>query len=527
MAHDTFIPIDPIDRIFALNEAFSANDMPTAQILSRSLIDFCCKDPSFLFICGVIELRLGEMDVARDRLCQLRALTPSHAHGMELLGVLYAQVGEFDEAIACLQNLTTDDALRQLGFCYYNISAFAAALIPLEKVCQHPSVHLPFAKTCKEVGLLQKAELLLRKFLATDLPERHWAAMWLGEILTEQKRWNDLRATMHPLTSDPATAIAARTVLAAVALGEGQLDQAVRWLPADQKTNWGHAFSVQTISQLQLLLHELKEQIPTRPDHPYPDSDVGLSCLSLGSAGRFAHQMVDYLGLRYHADCYGLPVETPDWPGHYIFELNDPFPTKRRKQQIRRNGLWLEQQVTGHGVGALAGRDFYSIGGLVGRFTTDHVRKARQIFAIRPQWNPVLTPLLDALRARGRTVVSVHIRMGDLSGNTPPLNWYVEWLQSLWPTLDSPVLYLASDDLQAALPAFAAYQPLSLNDIAVPRPALEWLQDFYVLMHSDVVANSAGGFCMMANILNIQGRQFFRPQFQQKRLISFSPLKDF
>jgi len=99
-----------------------------------------------------------------------------------------------------------------------------------------------------------------------------------------------------------------------------------------------------------------------RRPHPYPGSDIGVSLGSLGYYGRFGHQLMEYLFLRCQAERAGIPMETPEWVGHYVFELDDPLPTGRRVQ-VKRPALWIEEQVAAEGAHILTGRDFFEVGG--------------------------------------------------------------------------------------------------------------------------------------------------------------------
>jgi len=54
----------------------------------------------------------------------------------------------------------------------------------------------------------------------------------------------------------------------------------------------------------------------------------------------------------------------------------------------------------------------------------------------------------ERLAAKGKTVVAIHLRLGDYFYLSPhwiaPWEWYAEWLRGFWDTLEEPILYLAS-----------------------------------------------------------------------------------
>jgi tetratricopeptide (TPR) repeat protein len=515
-------PQQRIEYTLALNAAFFSSNWVESRRLSMELSIELEADATFLLMSGITEFNLGNLSAAKLYLKKLTGMEPDNHKSRKMLALIHGNVGEFEEGIACLQNINDDEALLMLGNYYVQVDAYAAAVLALEKVQHNPKAKILLGQACKESGLLQRAEALLLEVMERGSEQAEWATMWLGEVLIQQQRWTDLERIMLSAAKIPQCALASRTVLAEFCLKFDRLDEAARWLPSAEKTNWGHAFSVQAITRLRLLHRQNAVEEFTRAEHPYPDSELGVTCLTLNRSGRFAHQVGDYLCLRFHADPYGIPVETPDWVGHYVFELNDPMPSGKRTS-IRCSGSWLENQVKFKGAQAIAGYDIHSVG-LLDPIRSEHVVKAREVLRIRDHWKVFFAPMLSSLRARGNTVVCIHMRLTDRSDRTPSIAWYIEWLQSLWVSLENPVLYIASDDLDTAISAFTEFKPVTLSAISTSLPGLEWLQDFYVVMNSDIVAGSAGGFCTLANMLNTTGKLFFRPDLDQQCLVSYSPL---
>jgi hypothetical protein len=92
------------------------------------------------------------------------------------------------------------------------------------------------------------------------------------------------------------------------------------------------------------------------------------------------------------------------------------------------------------------------------QFHTRHYRPHRaffrSLFQPLPEIRQVLISAWARLRQRGNTVVGVHLRRGDrlnipLNTNewVAPARLYTEWLERIWPSLDRPVLFLASDSI--------------------------------------------------------------------------------
>ena len=118
----------------------------------------------------------------------------------------------------------------------------------------------------------------------------------------------------------------------------------------------------------------------------------------------------------------------------------------------------------------------------------------RALFAPAPKLRPLLDRAARQARQRGATLVAVHIRRRDYGYGrywVAPARWYVEWLNELWPRLDAPVLYVASDDPQA-VESFAGFSPLHAADLGVAIPGAEFFVDHWLLRQADhlAIANS-------------------------------------
>ena len=129
------------------------------------------------------------------------------------------------------------------------------------------------------------------------------------------------------------------------------------------------------------------------------------------------------------------------------------------------------------------------------------------------------------LAAKGKTLVALHLRRGDF-GHGPfwiaPESWYLDWLATLWPQLDQPVLYIASDDPNI-FRQFAAYSPVTAADFEPPIPGAEFYDDFHVLSQADHLAISNSGFSFVAGLLNSRARGFLRPDLARRQLVAYDP----
>jgi hypothetical protein len=138
---------------------------------------------------------------------------------------------------------------------------------------------------------------------------------------------------------------------------------------------------------------------------------------------------------------------------------------------------------------------------------------------------PYLKPALEKLEQIGSTIVAIHLRRGDRASenNVTSTKIYLEWLSKTWPTLENPVLFVASDDIDTVKQDFAIYKPYSMNDLTEPWSNNEYLQDFFILMNSDILGISTGGFAAYASLLNQRARIFLRPSLDNESVITFAP----
>ena len=272
------------------------------------------------------------------------------------------------------------------------------------------------------------------------------------------------------------------------------------------------------------------------PPTPGPPAEPGrrLSSVRLGQLGRFGNQLLQYGALRLCAARAGLTLEVPDWPGRHLFDHDDPMPGSGPGSGLPRlTETEGEAAVTAvlrgepapEAIAKLADTD------VAGYFCGDTTVLAPYRDAFRALFTPGrrLRPHADRvttrLRAHGGTVVALHLRRGDFGWGRfwiAPEDWYVHWLESIWPLLDRPVLFIASDD-PASLSRFARFRPLSATDLAEPIPGAEFFTDFHALCEADLVAVSNSSFSFVATMLNRKARAFHRPDPAARALVPYDP----
>jgi hypothetical protein len=245
---------------------------------------------------------------------------------------------------------------------------------------------------------------------------------------------------------------------------------------------------------------------------------------TLGSNGRFGNQLIQYAYLRAYAETHSLELATPDWIGRDLFGLNDPF-VEWPLPQLRETEFDLPSMLERTSERARADVDIW--GFFVGSTSALSRFRHRVLswFQPAPPFAEAIDKGLKKLRDGRQTLVAVHLRRGDF-GYGPywiaPATWYREWLEAVWPTLERPVLYVASDH-PATCAELARFEPLTARDLGVVIPGADFFMDFMVLARSDVVAISNSTFSFSATMIGSSTQTCFRPDRAAKTLVRYDP----
>ncbi|GGA34661.1 FkbM family methyltransferase [Okeania sp. KiyG1] len=248
---------------------------------------------------------------------------------------------------------------------------------------------------------------------------------------------------------------------------------------------------------------------------------------TLGNNGGFANQLFQYGFLKIYAKEHNLRVETPEWIGKNIFGLDDLLI--RRPLPVISENIESNMSISSivNSPETLSNVDFWGYFQYHTAYYVKHQEYWRSLFQPVEEIQGKMQVAWEGLKAKGKTIVAIHLRLGDYFYLYPhwiaPWEWYGEWLRGFWETLEDPILYVASDDVEAVLGCFAQYQPITAKDLGVELPEAEFYRDFYVLSHADAVAISNSTFSFAASMLNQQGKFFCRPHFPSQKLISFDP----
>lgn len=300
---------------------------------------------------------------------------------------------------------------------------------------------------------------------------------------------------------------------------------------------------------------------PTIPAHTPYDGPSLLTMTAFGELGRFGNQMLQYMFLRAYAKRHGIShIQTPPWVGASLFGLNDATVQRALPPVVEyRNTLANSTFTTDLIDYVKRANPRFNVNELVPDsldmgIVPDHQRVKNvdvwgwfqwhtscyapykqlihSIFTPVPELKSHMENVFDReLRFRGgvrRTVVGLHLRFGDYKniaassfGYCAPTSWYLNWLQKIWPTLDNPLLFVASDDINAVLRDFAEYNPLTADTVGMGMPdhmktlKAGFFPDWFGLTQCDVLAISNSTFSFSACMMNRQpNARFFRAHYR-------------
>ena len=243
----------------------------------------------------------------------------------------------------------------------------------------------------------------------------------------------------------------------------------------------------------------------------------------LGTWGRFGNQLLQYLVLRTLAKRYDAAVETSDWIGRDLFEIQDPLISDFSRDLVEESTFDLQRAILDTDSRCLDDLDLR--GWFCGstEIFSQHKPMIHEVFRYRPTLESHLEHWRRLLVGSGEKLVAVHLRRGDfIEAGHPvaPSSWYQACLEHM--NLGDSVLYIASDD-QNAYRDFVEYSPVKASDVVDLPYDLEFIFDFYMLSKADIVLISNSTFSFMATMLNQVGSKFYRPVQSEERMLEFDP----
>jgi len=265
----------------------------------------------------------------------------------------------------------------------------------------------------------------------------------------------------------------------------------------------------------------------------------------LGNYGRFANAMFQYCFCRRYADMHDLTLQTPQWVGTYLFGLTDPPISVDLPRQQERE---IENQNTRSAPpedAEFVNCDFFGFGQQHTSWFFPDMHDIQRRFSPVGAMAERVMSAADALDSRGSTAIGVHLRRGDYGFAhyyCTPIQWVLEWLNEHWQDYLLPVLFVATEDRQAAK-ALARYNPVFVEDLGVelsPKPypcdknaiddpkvkdprSIDYYPDFYLLTQCDTLLCSNSSFSIMAAMLNKRAPVCWRPSLPAGRMVRFDP----
>eukprot|EP00178_Gracilaria_changii_P019126 TRINITY_DN55628_c0_g1_i1.p1 TRINITY_DN55628_c0_g1~~TRINITY_DN55628_c0_g1_i1.p1 ORF type:complete len:543 (+),score=90.51 TRINITY_DN55628_c0_g1_i1:584-2212(+) len=343
-------------------------------------------------------------------------------------------------------------------------------------------------------------------------------------------------------------------------------DAQLQAVPQSKPTNTvvsAQAYKAETeiaISRIFQLGNVAAVRDPTIPaDAPYNGPSL-LTMTAFGELGRFGNQVLQYMFLRTYAERHNISeIQLPPWVGAALFGLehapvqralppviefrntlaNSTFTTDLLDYVKNANPKFDVTELNPSCLqlgGAAEGQRVVNVD-VWGWFQwhsshfAPYKRFIQDTFTPVPQIKTHFEKVFhEQLRYRGgkkHTVVGLHLRMGDYKniaassfGYCAPTEWYLNWLANVWHTLVNPILFVASDDLNAVLRDFAAYKPFTADDVGMKMPKdmkklkAGFFPDWFGLTQCDVLAISNSTFSFSACLMNKRkGARFYRAHY--------------
>ena len=241
---------------------------------------------------------------------------------------------------------------------------------------------------------------------------------------------------------------------------------------------------------------------------------------TLGQNGRFANQVFQYAFLYFYAQKYEMELQTPHWIGEELFGLKNNPICKDFARLVINEKSELDQTCRLTSIGDV---DFWGYFQDISYYI-NYKNEFQKLFTPVEKIKQPLTAQWSSLLSKD--IIGLHLRYGDYGYGIfyeTPLSIVLEKIEKQWARLQSPVLYIATDDLRVCK-KFKKFSPLTSRDIFSNIPCPDFYLDFWALSHvNNLLLTSNSSFSFAAAMLNTYNPKMFRPSILQKSLIPFSP----
>lgn len=269
---------------------------------------------------------------------------------------------------------------------------------------------------------------------------------------------------------------------------------------------------------------------------------------SLGSLGRAGNQFFQYTFLKTYCKQHNLWLQLPKWVGNGLFGFKDDpitlnLPRYRESRFVGTNGQGEPPEGT-----ELAGHDFHGFA----QYHTSYYEPVRDwiLESFRPLSDIMVAKRLceatSRLRGSGRTVIGIHLRRGDYGlTHFPviPTKWYLRWLANNRLRFFSPLLFIATEDVNLIEDFADCYDMATASGLGVPlsnKPmegynylqhelrlkesvAMDWYPDFYLLSQCDVILAPSSTFSFFAAMLAPHLTEYWRASLKAGGFVREDP----
>jgi hypothetical protein len=242
--------------------------------------------------------------------------------------------------------------------------------------------------------------------------------------------------------------------------------------------------------------------------------------------GRFGNEFFWYIFGKTYGRRHGLEFHSNPWVGNALFGASDPPITEQLPYLCEPSEHGVDDTVIPHAPAPFANVDFVGYFQYHTSYYAPDRDYIQSLVEPHPDLEARLAPAWAGVRRRGRTAVGIHLRRGDygfLYFYRTPTRWYLDCLERIWPELDEPFLYIASDEIDSVIGEFAEYAPVSAASLGPPLAEHDFYRDFYALQHCDVLLIPNSTFSFAAAMANRGLKAAYRSVLPSRGFEPFDP----
>jgi len=252
-----------------------------------------------------------------------------------------------------------------------------------------------------------------------------------------------------------------------------------------------------------------------------------VSCSAVGTMGRFANHVFQYLFIQTYAKEHDFTAFNPVWAGDDMFNVAPGAETLPALSFNKdETSFELENSDVANDPELRPDTDFTGYFQYHTRYYRPFQSLIQEQLSFKGAYADRATQIRDLFAAQPGPVIPLHLRRGDFGTGVffiAPESWYVDWLNTVRESEPDLTLYIASDDKAAVLPAFDDFRTLTEADLPATDLAHDFFTDFAALTMGDRLAISNSSFSFSASMLNQTAKQFMRPDLNVGALVPYEP----